>query len=300
VRVGMIACPVDFSDCSKRALRHAGALASHFGSTLGLLHVVDPMLAGAAAIHQYDLFGDEARADLRRFAVSAIDLPATSDLTIVQGSPAPEIVEYASHREADLIVMGTHGLTGVRKVLFGSTASRVLRESGVPVLAVPPAGSGHEDSDTPFRGPGPIVAPVDFSAESEAAAFLAADVARELSRPLLLLHSVDRHAKPAAGSGNDAVSVAEAVLHRLADSIGGDPDVCVVEGVPAQEIARCALEREAILIVMALTGTNQQPRPGSVAYRVLSMAPVPVLAAPPIVARRQVAACECRSAVPCC
>jgi nucleotide-binding universal stress UspA family protein len=236
---------------------------------------------------------------LRKFAESAIDLPATADLTIVQGSAAPEIVEYASHREADLIVMGTHGLTGVRKVLFGSTTSRVLRDSDVPVLAVPPAGSGLGDSGTPLAGPGPIVAPVDFSAESEAAAYLAADVARELSRPLLLLHVVDGHSKPAAASGKDAVSIAEAVLHRLAEAIGGDPEVRVVEGVPAQEIARCALEREAILIVMALTGTNQQPRPGSVAYRVLCLAPVPVLAAPPIVAHRQVAECPCRSAASC-
>jgi universal stress protein A len=291
VRGYMIACPIDFSDCSKRALRYAGALASHLRATLDLIHVVDPLLAGAAAVQQLDVLGDEARAELRAFAEAEIVLPAASALTIVRGSPDQEIVNYASRQRADVIVMGTHGLTGVRKAFFGSTAQGVLRKSPVPVLAVPLSGSGRADLDTPLVGSGPVLAPVDFSRESDAAAHLAAGLARALSVPLVLLHVTParrevlegwQHARNTWGDRTPAAVSPESLLQQLTRSLDYHrSETSVLEGVPAEEIARCARDREANVIVMSLSGAGTGARPGSVAYRVLCLAPVPVLAIPP-------------------
>ena len=96
MRVYTIVCPIDVSDCSRRALQYAAALASHFGAVLDVINVADPMLAGAAAIHQVDLLGDEARAELRAFVEVETTLPPSSDLTIVQGGADREILKYAA------------------------------------------------------------------------------------------------------------------------------------------------------------------------------------------------------------
>jgi nucleotide-binding universal stress UspA family protein len=282
-------CPIDFSDCSRRALQYAAALASHFGAALGVIHVADPMLAGAAAIHQFNLLGDEARAELRAFVEAEIPLSPSSDLTIVQGAAHREILKYAARKRADLIVVGTHGLTGVRKAFFGSTTRSVLRRASIPVLAVPLPEATTAHLQRPLIARGPVLAPVDFSAESEAAARVAAGLARALSVPLLLLHVARRGARgigswQQAGIPGDRTPVLEirALAQKLAAAVGRQPiEPCVTEGAPAEEIARCARDNNVSVIVMALNGAGRGARPGSVAYRVLCLAPAPVLAVPP-------------------
>jgi nucleotide-binding universal stress UspA family protein len=136
-----ILCPVDFSDHSERALRKAIDLAEYTGATLTILTVVDPFLDAASfAAGNKEALTNQTQAELQSLlARIAAEGPLTRPpaVAIAVGHAAEEILRHARDSRADLIVMGTQGLTGARRLVFGSTTDRVLRESETPVLAVP-------------------------------------------------------------------------------------------------------------------------------------------------------------------
>lgn len=138
-----ILCPVDFSGASRVALRHAVDVAHGSHGTVEVLFVNDPLLTAAAAA-AYDARGlaRSAEAALRRFVRRTLSgtpsrVRATTCVTAL-GRPAREIVKAARQGRADLIVMGSHGLSGVRKLMLGSVTEEVLRTAAIPVLVVPP------------------------------------------------------------------------------------------------------------------------------------------------------------------
>ena len=137
----MIVVPMDFSTGSTRALAYARVLAERFGASLHLLHVVqDPYLAagwseGYPAIP--DLTEQLRQETERRLQDLASSLtPLTTSTEAVVGTPAQTIAQVATEQRADLIVMGTHGRTGVAHLLLGSVAERVIRSAPCPVLTV--------------------------------------------------------------------------------------------------------------------------------------------------------------------
>ena len=289
-----IVCPVDYSDCSKRALRFAGALAEHFAARLVVLHVFDPLVAGTAALHQFDVTGRDGQEELRLFTED--HLPASVreskriERVLLLGTPGHEIIQLARERDADLLVMGTHGFSGVRKAFFGSTLQGVLRRAQVPVLAVPILDHREAGIQAPLIATGPVLAPVDFSAESRAAARAAAGLAAALGLPLMLLHVVARTNPGSAGwehanTQGDRTALADpaTLMGELVASIGAGTSIStrVTDGDPAEQIARLARDKRSALIVMSLGSSAMRRRkPGSIAYRVLCLAPVPVLALP--------------------
>lgn len=293
-----IVCPVDYSDCSKRALRYAGALAEHFGARLIVLHVFDPMLVAASTVQQVDLLGPDGEDELRSFVED--QLPASvSNRRLVRvltmGSPSMEILKTARSRTADLLVMGTHGFSGVRKLVYGSTLQAVLAGAPIPVLAVPLV--DHRAAiQAPLISLAPILAPVDFSPESRAAAHAAAGLAGALDLRLTLLHVIVsprlgslgwQHA--AAAGDRTPRQNPSALMRELVESLRPEVevDVRIVHGEPAEEIARHAREKRSSFIVMSLGGSAMRDRrAGSTAYRVLCLAPAPVLALPETAAGR--------------
>lgn len=137
-----ILCPTDFSEHAERALTQALALADLTGAHLTLVHVVDPLLdAGARAAGSHDAIHAQTQRELHdllaRLSKSGHKTPSRLAVSVVVGRPANEILKQVEETQADLIVMGTQGLSGARRMLFGSTTEGVLRESHVPVLAVP-------------------------------------------------------------------------------------------------------------------------------------------------------------------
>lgn len=292
-----IVCAIDFSDQSLRASRLAAALAARSGGRLTLLHATDPLLAEAAATRYgagvldaevaRDL--DAAAAELR--AETGSWAPEIRTRTSV-GEAAEEIVKRAAQERADLVVLGTHGLSGYRKVFVGSVAERVLRRSPVPVLVVPePEGElvafGETGPEFAFQR---VLAPLDFAERSTADARVARDVAAMLDLPLLLLHVVTRVHAPdrwrESLGAREQMLLAEAGerLDRIAAEIGGGqpPQTLVSIGSPADEIAASSSWHHAGLIVMGIRGTPGLlgARPGSIAYRVLCLVRTPVLALP--------------------
>jgi nucleotide-binding universal stress UspA family protein len=144
-----ILVPVDFSAHSDRALRYATTLADRLNATVEVLHVVeDPFVSGAwspeaVAPNIPELLNDlvaAARGKLADLKAAALDrgvhLKATVLTTVVTGRPADSIADYAQTEKFDLIIMGTHGRTGLSHALLGSVAERVVRNAPCPVMTV--------------------------------------------------------------------------------------------------------------------------------------------------------------------
>jgi nucleotide-binding universal stress UspA family protein len=142
LRVRSILVPLDFSPPSKQALGYAAAFARQFKARLTLLHVVEPIATpDFAASFPLALENDEAKAaavkELER-AVKAARIPRGSveKLLVRFGRSFHEIAEAARTRKADLIIISTHGYTGLKRALLGSTTERVVRHAPCPVLVV--------------------------------------------------------------------------------------------------------------------------------------------------------------------
>jgi nucleotide-binding universal stress UspA family protein len=131
-----ILVPVDGSDAAADAVDHAAGLAAVHDADLHLVHVVEPQAAvdsaGVDLVSVLEQSGQESLADAEASAAEAGVETITTDL--LQGKAHQKIVDYAESNDVDLIVMGTHGRTGLGRLLLGSVAENVVRLSPVPVL----------------------------------------------------------------------------------------------------------------------------------------------------------------------
>jgi nucleotide-binding universal stress UspA family protein len=286
-----IVCAVDFSEHSRHAIRTAAGLAARRFAPLWLVHVVDQLLAEAAAT-AYDepTLRGTAEVDLRSFAATELARTPNVDPTIEVriGRPDKEILQSARDHGADLIVLGTHGLGGFRKLFFGSVTERVLRKAVTPVLAVP---IDQEHPGGPASGaPRAVLAAIDLDETALPMGLAAQQVASALDAPLTLVHAVP----PVQAIGVWTVAYGEELPARIArartslDQIAQvvnprrPPAVVVQSGTPAEQIAAVAASMPAdLLVVVGLGGGWMLHRPGSTAYRVLSLSTVPVLGLPP-------------------
>lgn len=140
-RLNKILVPIDFSECAKKALRYALPLASQHGAALTLLYVVPANYAvGEYGGIDYASLEAEMRASgerqLASLIVDEIGERVPADPLVQCGSPAAEIVAVARRMPADLIVISTHGHTGLKHALLGSSAEYVVRHAPCPVLVV--------------------------------------------------------------------------------------------------------------------------------------------------------------------
>lgn len=290
-----IICPVDFSDHSRTALARAWAWARYFRTRLVVVTVAEPLLVNAAAAaYDMNLVREEMLPELREFVEGAVargpDM-APPDVMVLVGEPAAEIVAFARQEHADLVVMATHGLSGYRKMLLGSTTERVLGQTTVPVLVAPP--SEHTPAVLEARKSfgGGVLAPVDFKPECVTEVRVAADIAQTLGVPLLLVHvvapvkGIERLRPHLERHNGIQIERASQQIQELVSVVGRSMDIetVVAVGSPAEEIAHMAVARDVALIVMGLRTQENMfgPRPGSMAYRVLGLAPVMVLTLPP-------------------
>jgi universal stress protein A len=291
--VRSILCPVDFSEQSRQALLWAAAIAQYRGGEVTVLSVVEPLLAQAARIRLgIDLARTEVEPALHDFVEATLPerVRQTSHvrMEVTVGHPSEVILQTGRRREPGLIVMGTHGLGGFWKFLLGSTTEQVLRRTEWPVLAVPRAVSapavGHPGVQ--LRR---ILVATDFRESAMAAMQWAADLASDISVPLVLAHVVEPVVVPprwpalVADFESDRMASGQRMLARLSASFRDTHNDCVVSvGRPADTIASLAVEHGAGLVVMGLANpADSEPRnPGSIAYRVLRIAHVAVVVVP--------------------
>ncbi len=150
-----ILCPTDFSEPACEAVSVAGELAGAFCAELVLVHVVEPVSALPAvsteggpfefniAAYEQALLSSAAER-LHRTALERLPRNLKPVERVVQGPVALEIVEMAKEEGADLIVLSTHGATGIRHLLLGSIAEKIVRSAACPVLSI--RCGAHEDT----------------------------------------------------------------------------------------------------------------------------------------------------------
>jgi universal stress protein A len=143
MKIERILFPIDFSEGSMNALDYAVSLSKEYNAKLYLLHVVHDisMTAGWQVPH---IRVDELYRDMEEGAKKQIEKCCEEDLRdvkdvekiVIRGIPDEEILKVARDEKIDIIVIGTHGRTGIDRLLFGSTAEKVVRRSPCPVLSV--------------------------------------------------------------------------------------------------------------------------------------------------------------------
>jgi nucleotide-binding universal stress UspA family protein len=292
----VVLCPVDLSESSRGALRYAAAVAAHFGASLTLLAVNDSILGEAAALStEPGYLREETVREVQRFFQETFDEKPHGivdvQLEVAAGKPAQEILRVSRERGCDLIVMGSHGATGFRKLFFGSTTERVLRETAVPVLVTPSSDPGPRQLEDVRKLVRRILAPVDLTDASAHQLAVSRGVAEALDVPVLLLHVVEPVRSMIAAqtrapkADTERRHRAERDLEHAAATMAGQrrPEALITYGEPSEEIAKVAADRDAGLIVMGLHSSPLMgARMGSVTYRVLCLAHRLVLALPPL------------------
>ena len=147
MQVRSILLPTDFSECGNYALSYATSLARKFGASIICVHVIEPIVptVGYSGMTEplpiadiSDQIEDSAERELPKFAECEECAGLDVEELIVHGDAASEIVRVARERLVDLIVISSHGRTGLGRILFGSTAEAVVRHASCPVLVVKP------------------------------------------------------------------------------------------------------------------------------------------------------------------
>ena len=207
-----VLCPVDFSEASTIGLHVAVRLVRQFKASLHVLFVADPLLASAAAVSA------PARTDLenqlKQFVDATPDLDPSGEATlhVTTGQPADEIVRLADREHSDVMVMATHGLTGIHKAFVGSTTARVLKRSKTALLIVPASEKANKGRD--LAGLGSILVLMDFGPAARNAADFAARFAESVGARLVLVHVMPAVSVPASWS----VRAKEATNVRTAEA----------------------------------------------------------------------------------
>jgi universal stress protein A len=144
IKMKTILHPTDFSESSNYALKCAASLAREFGAKLYILHVIEdvstmsclepcPVMPAAPVTTELE---NRARKALEQVLPPEVRDAISTECALLRGVPFLEIIRYARQIQADIIVCGTHGRTGLKHLLFGSVAENVVRNSPCPVLSV--------------------------------------------------------------------------------------------------------------------------------------------------------------------
>jgi nucleotide-binding universal stress UspA family protein len=285
----------DFSDESRSGVRYAVALAEKLHATVSLLHVVDQPFhqSGAKSImlaHESTDLPQSAPGRMAALVKSEGNRGVTLTSAIRNGTPFHEITTAADESAADVIVIATHGYTGPKHVVLGSTAERVVRHAPCPVLTVPTRTKDKRTGIAHGLQLKRILLPMDFSELSKDALPWATFLAEQFRAEIVLLHVVEKFPidyllgkELASHSIVPLIKQAEADLGRtasdLAKSFGLNISAAVREGKPHVEICETGKTLDADLIVLTTHGYTGLKHVwlGSTAERVVRHASCPVL-----------------------
>ena len=291
LEIKLILCPVDFSEFSVRAYRHARSVAQHYRAHLVVLHIVElwryPSLSFVPAGTAYDetcqALCEKGKQELQELVRSnTLAEGSLPELVVEQGNAADSILTFATKLRADAIVMGTHGRRGYDRMMLGSVAERVMRNAPCPVLVVnkPP-----DDLSTASNEAGQehrlhhILFCTDFSENSERALNYAISATTEYDAELTLLHVLEE--KPA--KTDQAIITATQELERLIPAEVRkrlNTRFAVRVGKPYEQIIQFAEEAHPDMVAMGVRGRGSLDLAvfGSTTYRVIQLGPCPVLA----------------------
>ena len=254
----------DLSVLSMAAWRHAAALARRCGAALELVYVEASLPAQSAPYLMPGFAPGQALRLRKEIRAKVGDGPK---ITVTEGDPASRLLHLARAHRVDMIVVGTHGRTGLSRVLLGSVAEEVIRSSPVPVLV----------ARGPVRDIRAILAPVHFTSYSDHGFAYAAGIAAGLGARLTALHvNID----PIWG-GNALMR-----LHRLTETLPAAlrarcEDRVVVDEDPSRGIKKASAKHDLVVLVAHKRSALEDVLIGTTAERVLRISQKPLLIVPP-------------------
>ncbi len=273
----------DFSPTAARAVDTAVSLARRFGSRLYVAHILgyagyegsEPELGTPVA----EIPRRIAEKKVKELEDSGRLFGVPYETVFEEGTLWPAIHQLIERHKIDLLVLGTHGLTGVKKILTGSFAEEIFRQARIPVLTVGPAATDEPLFEAEFKT---ILLATDFGPAAEREAASAFALAQEHRAKLLLLH-VSSHKEGL--TERDLVYERESIVHLMKELIPTGYELTCQQqfhlafGEPVAEILRVAAETNADLIVI---GAKQRAYlaghiPHTKAYRIVCGAKCPVL-----------------------
>jgi nucleotide-binding universal stress UspA family protein len=271
----------DFSQSSEKALHHAIAIARHFDATLYLTHVVSALgfvLAGpdATLAASEAALGDVRRLE-DRLSASGVLTGVNHEIVVREGDIWEQIQEVVKDEDIDLIVVGTHGRSGIRKVVLGSVAEEIFRHASCPVLTVGPYAPPEAALNTAHEH---VLFATDFSPESLEALPFVLRTSREHHAKLTLLHVVEHLSGEAALDTERVISVGEQRLRQLLPPRYEGEYECRVEiGAIEEAILDVAEMEHANVIMLGLKSpeTYVDHLGWLHAYRIVRSACCPVL-----------------------
>jgi nucleotide-binding universal stress UspA family protein len=279
ISIKNIAFTTDLSPASYAALPVVKEFARFYGAKVWGFHVQVTVPSVVLPTAEFDL--DVASKDLgRHLAKNLAGIP--QEVVVARGETWAELATFIRKNHIDLVVMSTHGRSGVGKALLGSVAETVFRQCPCPVLTVGPKAGTHLDLPA---GTKEILYATDFTPEAKAAAAYAVSLAQEHQARLVLLHVIE---PPKAGELAHGGEFMSATMELLRDLVPPEaelwckPEHIVEYGSAAESILKVAAQRHAHLIVLG--ARKPEGSLGLVthfaratAYKVVSQANCPVL-----------------------
>jgi len=292
LEIKLILCPIDFSEFSVMAYRHALSLAEHYRARLVAQHIVElwqhPSAGFAATAGDYEEYWqalvERGKEQLQGFVKNHTHDEIQPELVVHEGTAPDSILSFAQVQKADVIVMGTHGRRGFDRLMLGSVTDRVMRRATCPVLAVhkaPPDSVAAGKEWHYVHHLNRILFCADFSKNSERALNYAISATAEYDCELTLLHVLEE--VPSLAKTEEAIAVATEQLAKLIPPglhRTRKIQTAVRIGKPYQQIIELALEAHTDLVTMGVRGRDALDLAvfGSTTYRVMQLGPCPVLA----------------------
>lgn len=283
VRLRNILIATDFSPASEAALNHAIFIARRFDSQLFIAHIISPAsygsVPGEAAAAASELTRHQAEREMTNLLISGRLRGLPHQVLVEEGAFWPVLSGMIRDHDIDLVVAGTHGRKGARKVFLGSVAEEIFRRAECPVLTVGPKVTGTGEVEAQLRQ---IVYATEFSPTSERALAYALSLAQEHQARLTLLHVVPEGPElEARGTAFLREYYAERLRRAVAldNQLGAETEPTVEFGNAAEKILGAARDRQADLIIMGAHAVSFLPGhvPSATAYKVVCQASCPVL-----------------------
>jgi nucleotide-binding universal stress UspA family protein len=285
-----IVVPTDGSEYAERAAEHAAAVARAFDATVHVVSVVDE--DAATSVFERDAVDDETRERLREEGERAIRTTRAAlgdvervESALVEGHATESIVGYADEVDADLLVMGTHGRTGVDRYVAGSVTERVLRRTHVPVLTVRDLEAARS-----LEAYENVLVPTDGSDDADVAVEHALALAAVGGATVHAVNVVDVSSLAASAGEAPATELLERFeaageeatneVARRAREAGLAAATAVLKGSPGHALLEYVEDEAIDLVAMGTTGRTGLDRYllGSTTERVVRHAEAPVLA----------------------
>ncbi len=276
----------DFSECSRMAMKQAIAVARLHGADLTILHLMppEPIIYSALEADTYSSEADQERVlPLIEKLEEEEGIASVSHQFLVERGPLEEVLErVVRDRKISMLMLGTHGRTGLRKVFLGSIAEEIFRIASCPVMTIGPEIPSTLLSHGKFRS---VLFATDFSAGSQHALPYAIGFAQESQARLIMLHVLEEQSVTAMYMHDELKNTARQRMLDMVPSpaLLASTDFELIIGYPVESILRVAQQHDADLIVLGVhksSGMGARASahlPWTIAHSVVCHAKCPVL-----------------------